>query len=190
MWDLWWPKWHWCRFFSESFDFSPPVSIHRSSIFTHTSLGYGQRGPLEDQFHRDIVPQHRNNNCVWWYRRMRRRSAMKLSIPIVNLKIRLGLPNKAGNLVTARLGFHCKKGAGVSPERQQLNYVVTSDFWADHHINGYARVPLVLNKETQNVSKTASCMCNLVSLCDTLLNTLFPVCMHSIIIFNFVRPAH
>jgi hypothetical protein len=27
MWDLWWTKWHWDRFFSEFFRFSPVIFI-------------------------------------------------------------------------------------------------------------------------------------------------------------------
>jgi hypothetical protein len=32
MWDLWWTKWHWDRFFSEYFGFPLSVSFHRCSI--------------------------------------------------------------------------------------------------------------------------------------------------------------
>jgi hypothetical protein len=32
MWDLWWTKWHWHRFFSESFSFPLSVSFHQDSI--------------------------------------------------------------------------------------------------------------------------------------------------------------
>jgi hypothetical protein len=32
MWDLWWTKWHWDRFFSEYFGFPLSVSLHRCSI--------------------------------------------------------------------------------------------------------------------------------------------------------------
>jgi hypothetical protein len=32
MWDLWWTKWHWDRFFPEYFGFTPSVSFHRYSI--------------------------------------------------------------------------------------------------------------------------------------------------------------
>jgi hypothetical protein len=28
-WDLWWTKWHWDRFFSESFGFPLSISFHR-----------------------------------------------------------------------------------------------------------------------------------------------------------------
>jgi hypothetical protein len=32
MWDLWWTKWHWDKFFSEYFGFSLSVSFHWCSI--------------------------------------------------------------------------------------------------------------------------------------------------------------
>jgi hypothetical protein len=32
MWNLWWTKWHWDRFFSEYFGFALSVSFHRCSI--------------------------------------------------------------------------------------------------------------------------------------------------------------
>jgi hypothetical protein len=32
MWDLWWTKWHWDRFFLEYFGFTLSVSVHRCSI--------------------------------------------------------------------------------------------------------------------------------------------------------------
>jgi hypothetical protein len=32
MWDLWWTKWHWDRFFSEYFAFLLSISLHRCSI--------------------------------------------------------------------------------------------------------------------------------------------------------------
>jgi hypothetical protein len=32
MWDLWWKKWHWDRFFPEYFGFPPSISFHRCSI--------------------------------------------------------------------------------------------------------------------------------------------------------------
>jgi hypothetical protein len=32
MWDLWWTKWHWDRFFPEYFGFPLSISFHRCSI--------------------------------------------------------------------------------------------------------------------------------------------------------------
>jgi hypothetical protein len=32
MWDLWWTKWHWDRFFPEYFGFPLSVSFYRCSI--------------------------------------------------------------------------------------------------------------------------------------------------------------
>jgi uncharacterized membrane protein YiaA len=32
MWDLWWTKWHWDRFFSEYFGFPLSISFYRCSI--------------------------------------------------------------------------------------------------------------------------------------------------------------
>jgi hypothetical protein len=60
--DLWWTKWRWDRSFSKSFGFPLSVSFHRCSIFTHISSGGWTKGPLEAQFHRDIVLPHPNNN--------------------------------------------------------------------------------------------------------------------------------
>jgi hypothetical protein len=37
--DLWWAKWHWKRFLSESFWYSLSVSFHHCFIFTHVSYG-------------------------------------------------------------------------------------------------------------------------------------------------------
>jgi hypothetical protein len=34
MWDLWWTKWHWDKFFSEYFGFPLSISFHRCSITT------------------------------------------------------------------------------------------------------------------------------------------------------------
>jgi hypothetical protein len=47
MWDLWWTKWHWDRFYSESFGFPLSVSFHRCSIFIRISSGGWTNGPLE-----------------------------------------------------------------------------------------------------------------------------------------------
>jgi hypothetical protein len=32
MWDLWWKKWHWDRFFPEYFGFSLSISFHRAPL--------------------------------------------------------------------------------------------------------------------------------------------------------------
>jgi hypothetical protein len=32
MWDLWWTKWHWDRFFPDYFGFPLSISFHRFSI--------------------------------------------------------------------------------------------------------------------------------------------------------------
>jgi hypothetical protein len=37
MWDLWWTKWHWGRFFSEFFGFPPPISFHHWLHHIHIS---------------------------------------------------------------------------------------------------------------------------------------------------------
>ena len=37
MWDLWWTKWHWDRFFPEYFGFPLSVSFHRCSITSFSS---------------------------------------------------------------------------------------------------------------------------------------------------------
>jgi hypothetical protein len=47
MWDLWWTKWHWDRFFTEFFSFSLSVSLfHQDSIFILPSSGGRTIGPL------------------------------------------------------------------------------------------------------------------------------------------------
>jgi hypothetical protein len=38
MWDLWWTKWHWDRFFSEFFNFFLPISFHQGSILIYIIL--------------------------------------------------------------------------------------------------------------------------------------------------------
>jgi hypothetical protein len=44
MWDLWWTKWHWDRFFSEFFGF--PLSIHNSTVDLQTHIIWGMRNML------------------------------------------------------------------------------------------------------------------------------------------------
>jgi hypothetical protein len=46
MWDLWWRKWQWERFPSESFCFPLSILFHRCSIFTHVSSGGWTKGPF------------------------------------------------------------------------------------------------------------------------------------------------
>jgi hypothetical protein len=43
--DLWWTKWHWDRFFSESFGFSP-VNIYHSTVALQTHIIWGMRNML------------------------------------------------------------------------------------------------------------------------------------------------
>jgi hypothetical protein len=40
MWDLWWTKWHWGRFFSKYFGFPCQFSFHRP-LYTHQHLSSG-----------------------------------------------------------------------------------------------------------------------------------------------------
>jgi hypothetical protein len=35
MWDLWWEKWHWDRFFFDFFGFSISVLFHRGSMLIY-----------------------------------------------------------------------------------------------------------------------------------------------------------
>jgi hypothetical protein len=35
MWDVWWTKWQWDRFFSEFFDFTLPILLHRRSPYSY-----------------------------------------------------------------------------------------------------------------------------------------------------------
>jgi hypothetical protein len=66
MWDLWWTKLHWDRFLSESFGFPRLISFHFCSEFTHISTGGCAKGPLETQFHRDIVSPQCNKRKIYW----------------------------------------------------------------------------------------------------------------------------
>jgi hypothetical protein len=43
MWDLWWTKWHWDRFFSKFFNFLLPISFHQGSILIYIILGINNR---------------------------------------------------------------------------------------------------------------------------------------------------
>jgi hypothetical protein len=58
MWDLWWTKWHWERFFFEFFGFPLSVSFHRGSMLTY-HLGDEQQARWWSQF-RDTVSPHRH----------------------------------------------------------------------------------------------------------------------------------
>jgi hypothetical protein len=49
MWDLWWTKWHWDRFFSESFGI--PLSIYHSTIALQTHIIRGMCNMLEKKRH-------------------------------------------------------------------------------------------------------------------------------------------
>jgi hypothetical protein len=44
MWDMWWTKWHWDRFFSEFFGFPP--SIYHSIVTLQTHIIWGMRNML------------------------------------------------------------------------------------------------------------------------------------------------
>jgi hypothetical protein len=44
MWDLWWKKWQWARFFSEFFGF--PLSIYHSIVALQTHIIRGIRNML------------------------------------------------------------------------------------------------------------------------------------------------
>jgi hypothetical protein len=43
MWDLWWAKWHWDRFFSEFFSFSLSVSFHFGSPYSYITWGMNNK---------------------------------------------------------------------------------------------------------------------------------------------------
>jgi hypothetical protein len=70
VWDLWWTKRQWDRFFSEFFGFPMSVSFHCGSMLTHIIWGGrgGQTvGPMMAAIQR---PSHRinmnNNNTQLW----------------------------------------------------------------------------------------------------------------------------
>jgi hypothetical protein len=44
MWDLWWTKWHWDRFFSEFFGL--PLSVYHSAVAVQTHIIWGMRNML------------------------------------------------------------------------------------------------------------------------------------------------
>jgi hypothetical protein len=48
MWDLWWTKWHWYRFFSEFFGFALSVSFCRGSARSCIVWGMNNR-PIRDR---------------------------------------------------------------------------------------------------------------------------------------------
>jgi hypothetical protein len=56
--DLWWTKWHWERFFSESFGVPQSISYHCCSIFTHTIWGI-DNGPVNGPVSQ--IPMFRKN---------------------------------------------------------------------------------------------------------------------------------
>jgi hypothetical protein len=60
MWDLWWAKWHWERFFSEFFGFSVNISFHRRSPHSY-HLGVEQYVRQWQQFG-DVVSPHNNKS--------------------------------------------------------------------------------------------------------------------------------
>jgi hypothetical protein len=39
MWDLWWTKWHWDRFFSEYFGFPLSMSFHQDMMIVFCPFG-------------------------------------------------------------------------------------------------------------------------------------------------------
>jgi hypothetical protein len=57
-------KWHWDRFFFESFCFSLSISFHRCSIFTHVSSGGMDNG--SGSGHSSTVSPHRNIPKFVW----------------------------------------------------------------------------------------------------------------------------
>jgi hypothetical protein len=60
MWNFWWMKWHWDRFFSEFFGFPLSMSFQRRSPNSY-HLGDEQYVPQWQQF-RDVVSPHRNQS--------------------------------------------------------------------------------------------------------------------------------
>jgi hypothetical protein len=54
MWDLWWIKWHWDRFFSEFLGFILSVSFHHGSTYSYITWGI-KIGPLVATVQRHIL---------------------------------------------------------------------------------------------------------------------------------------
>jgi hypothetical protein len=43
MWNLWWTKWHWDRFYSEFFSYSRSISFHCGSPYSYITCGMNNR---------------------------------------------------------------------------------------------------------------------------------------------------
>jgi hypothetical protein len=65
MWDLWWTKWHWDRFFSESFGFLLSVAFHWCPMFILISSWGWTMDPSEAQFQwYNLIPFHQYNIAI------------------------------------------------------------------------------------------------------------------------------
>jgi hypothetical protein len=60
MWDFWWTKWHWDRFFSEFFGFLMSISFHRVSTILYITWGMKSR-PTDDRCSETVSPIDKNN---------------------------------------------------------------------------------------------------------------------------------
>jgi hypothetical protein len=54
MWDLWWPKWHWDRLFSDSFGFSADIIPPLLCIHSYIIWGTGE-GPVRSPSSTDTL---------------------------------------------------------------------------------------------------------------------------------------
>jgi hypothetical protein len=66
MWDFWWVKCYWNRFFSEFFAFPLSISFHHSSPFSYMIWGMNNR-PVGRSSERQSHPINMNNNNKWCY---------------------------------------------------------------------------------------------------------------------------
>jgi hypothetical protein len=56
MWDLWWTKWHWDRFFSELFGFPLSISLLRPSPYSYIIQGMNKTSVRAAVQRRSLVP--------------------------------------------------------------------------------------------------------------------------------------
>jgi hypothetical protein len=68
MWDLWWTKWHWDKFFSEFIGFRLSISLHHGSPYSHIIWGMNNRpsgGHSSEIWSHPIdMKNNKNNNPV------------------------------------------------------------------------------------------------------------------------------
>jgi hypothetical protein len=62
MWDLWWAKWHWDRFYSKFFGFSLSVSsFHKGSILIYVIIIWRKNKRSVSGRRSEVASPHRQN---------------------------------------------------------------------------------------------------------------------------------